>query len=151
LLGDGLLYVPIGVLFALWRRPGQRTLRPLVNSLLLGLCLVVAVESGQLFVLSRYTSATQCLAGVIGIALGWWLTSRYALQAAVHRPGSDRWWRVNVALATGVYLVAMVAVICLPYDHLLSTSDAKTRLLEMLNTPPFALLCSTGQGNAASD
>src|SRR5439155_21064144 len=64
-LGDVLLIVPLGVLVSIWRWPEAGKIRPLWQSVGLGAAIIAAMEASQVLVMSRYSSATDLLTGIV--------------------------------------------------------------------------------------
>jgi glycopeptide antibiotics resistance protein len=109
-------FAPLGVLLSL--APKWSSWRwPIV--LRIGLCFTIAIESLQLFVYSRHSSATDIVTGTAAILLGWWLArtlrDRWVLdQARVSRlypagrnaRGSLAWMLLFFGWLISVFLVS---------------------------------------------
>jgi glycopeptide antibiotics resistance protein len=153
LLGDTLLLMPIGVLAAVWRWPDRDGIRPFGRSLLLAAGVVAAVEGSQLLVLSRFSSTTDLLTGLVGAAFGWYLARHYLVRPRVivlparrQRPAGLFW-----LLGAVLYAALLVGIFCLPFDHLSTPSEAAARWQGLMARPLLAAFYSGTELNAVSE
>lgn len=151
LLRDIVLAVPLGALAAYWpTRPGQG-IRSMVAGLALGFVFMVATECAQLFVYSRFSSATDVIVGTLGIACGLttvrqWKTDGSHKTARAAPPLSAGLW-ISVGV---VYAIALVFVFCLPFESLRSAEEIRSRY-EGFYRVPFAALYWGSEFNAISE
>ena len=68
-LGNALLFATVGMLAASWRGAFLKD-RPLLRAVLWGFCLSLGIETMQLFVLSRFTKASDIVLGTLAAAIG---------------------------------------------------------------------------------
>lgn len=133
------LFLPLGMLTAIWHRPRNWPTRPLATSILLGFLVVLAIEVAQLFLLSRYSDAGQIVTGTLGVALGAWGMRRWrgspdpAMVRASANPSLRRscLWLVVAAL----YAVFLVAFFCAPFDWITDPREIQTRYDDFLGVP----------------
>ena len=138
--GDFLLLVPLGALAAIWRWPDANRIRPLVSSLGLSLVALAAIESAQLLVYSRFSSTTDLFTGLAAVAIGWHL-ARWLPQAS----------RRSLIVLAATHALLIVAVLCLPFDHLASPAEAQQRLHDLLTRLPFAAILQGAELHALSE
>jgi len=151
---DVVVFIPIGMLLATWRMPADRPVRTIGLTMLLGAAVAVAVESAQLLVLSRFTSSTDCVLGVLGAAIGGESMLRWhrfrqpgmnvdATSASLRR---TLWWFGLVA----AYILVLVVVFCGPFD-VSGTREEWHARYEQFWAVPFANLYHGSEYNAVSD
>lgn len=85
LLRGTVIFVPVGILISMGRcRAGEIRTFGIVFSV--GLFVLFSVEILQLFVLSRHSSSTDIIIGLLGILLGYRLASLYGNRKALGKP-----------------------------------------------------------------
>lgn len=125
------LFIPLGMLTAIWHRPRNWPTRPLLTSILLGFVVVVAIEVAQLFLLSRYSDAGQVVMGTLGVTLGAWIMRRWrgspdAAMVGAHASPSAR--RACLWLAVMVlYALFLTAFFCAPFDLVRDPREIRAR------------------------
>ena len=133
---DVLVFVPVGAFAATCFTTERRPVRSLGSSLALGLSIAVGIELCQLFVVSRYSDATDLVTGACGVFLGaWWMRS---LRGATGRapdkptPGARSWlWQGLVVL----YVILLLALFWYPYDFTTEKGLVKERLRSFSKVP----------------
>lgn len=122
---DVLLWLPVGVLWRLQRRP-------LWHAVLWGLGAAAALEGVQLFILSRSTSSTDVLAAGLGVALGHGAARRWAqAPLAAPTPQAGLGW---AAAAIGAAALA-VAAFWYPFNVRLDGAALRQQLAAMAQAP----------------
>lgn len=150
--GDLLLLVPLGMLAALWRWPVWERVRPLAGALVAGLIVVAAIEAAQLFVMSRYSSTTDLITGGLGVLIGW-LIADWLVRSNASRPAAIGLGRHQAPLffaATVAYVLAVAALLCLPFDRWATPAEASQRLHELFTHVPLTSLYWGSELNAVS-
>lgn len=130
LAADVLTYVPVGMLVTLAFTGEQRPLRSRLASVFWGLLLVSGIETCQLFVYSRFTSATQMVTGTVGVLAGvifWhWRERTRGSDGVTGRPDhrGNRWrW----AAAGLLYAGFLLAYFWSPYDWMPAAVSNRTQ------------------------
>ena len=139
LVKNVVLFIPLGMLTAIWHRPRNWPTRPLATSILLGFLLVVAIEVAQLFLLSRHSDAGQVVTGTLGVALGAWCMRRWRGspdQALVRASADPSLQRCCSWLAlTGLYAAFLIAFFCAPFDRVIDPHEVRARYDDFLGLP----------------
>ncbi len=151
LAGDMLLFIPLGLLAAIWRWPVWERVRPLSRSLAAGLLVVGAIELAQVAVASRYSSVTDLATGGLGVLLGWCIAERLVRANASRQPsGTNRGHAAALSLWTVAYALLVAAVLCLPFEAWATASQVSERLMGLFTRPPLAALYWGTELNAVS-
>jgi len=150
LLEQTLLLLPLGVLAAIWRWPGETDVRPLGKSLALGLGMLASIEAAQLLVFSRHSSVTDVMMGLAAIAVGWSLVRWRGGQWPHEATGG---WRPALvpALLAGGYAVLLAAVFWLSFDHISPPGEIRQRWQSFLATPVLAMFQQGDITNAVNE
>jgi glycopeptide antibiotics resistance protein len=147
-LEEALLLVPVGALLAVWRWRREGTVRPLGRALFLGVALLLLVEACQLLVFSRFSSISDPITGLVGIAAGW-AVARWRLCAQPPATPEARWTSSLVALSIAlVYAALVAAVMCLPFERVSSSAELPQRWRQFLSAPILSVLQSGAITNA---
>jgi hypothetical protein len=127
--------VPVGYLVAAaWA--GRR--RPVAAAAGLGLVFAAAIEALQVFVHSRYSSATDAVVGMAGAALGGWLATRFGPAAIRPFPRGGSWRVAGAAAKAAVLLGGMAAVLWAkwrPFQYRWPPQGAGRAFLAMVRVP----------------
>jgi glycopeptide antibiotics resistance protein len=151
LAGDMLLFLPLGLLAAIWRWPVWERVRPLSRSLTGGLLMVGAIELAQVAVASRYSSVTDLVTGGLGVLVGWAIAERLVRANASRQPsGTNRGHAAALSLWTVAYALLVAAVLCLPFETWATAPQVRERLLGLVTRPPLAALYWGTELNAVS-
>jgi VanZ family protein len=131
---DVVVFLPIGLLSALWpRRQGAD--RRLALRWLTGVALVGLIEFLQLFVRSRHSDVTDLILGAIGVSGGLWLALVWRRDAA-KRNLSGRGLK---AVCLAAFALLLVAIYLEPFDLQPDHQAAAARLAAMFRVPLEAL------------
>ncbi len=133
---DILLYIPVGVFSATFptRRNGE--IRTWPRSLVVGGAIVVGIELGQLFVLSRYCDASDVLTGMLGVASGVYGFRRYSRRPTEAAPTAAA--SARLLFAAAVYSFVVVGVLWAPYNFTTSNTALIGDRLSNFVSVPFA-------------
>ena len=135
LAGKVLIYVPVGY-WVVVRRPGIR--RPVAAALVLGGAYAVCLETLQIFMFTRYASATDAMLGAAGSAVGGVLATRFGPAARRALPTGLVWrglgWMVRLALLAAV-AGAIVWGKWQPFDVTWPPEGVWAALVERLEVP----------------
>ena len=154
---DVLIFVPVGMLAAVWMTSPRRPIRSWPAALALGAAVVVGIEAAQLFVFTRYTSSTDVLTGLCGVAVGAWLMRRWRsrLTREVGEPVSPAFRRAAGWLAlAAAYAVLLAAIFCVTGDAALDLDADKQQIRQRFEgfwRIPFAALYTGSEFNALSE
>lgn len=153
---DVVTCVPLGALASLWRIPSRRV-RSWSRAFFVGSLIVIGVEFLQLFVFSRFSSSTDVLFGMTGVALGIALTRRlmgdHSTLADEIRSEATTQHAVSsvlIPLIVGiVYSFVLVAIFCAPFDFTRETAHIRQAYEGFLSVP-FARIYGGSEFNAIS-
>ena len=133
-----LIYVPVGYWVAV-RRPGVR--RPVLAALVVGGAYAVGLEVLQMFMFSRYSSATDALLGAVGSAVGGAVATRFGPAARRALPTGLAWrglgWMVRLAAFAAV-AGALVWGKWQPFALAWPEEGVAAALVERLQVPFYA-------------
>jgi len=137
------IFVPVGMLAATWLTREGRPVRSLFASLIVGGLAVLAVELGQLVVLSCPTSAGDLITGTVGVLVGAWLMRRWrgsgpddGAQPFSRGTARRAWAWLGLA---GVYSLLIAVLLCAPFERIDDPEQIRTRY-EGFFCIPFAAL-----------
>lgn len=149
---NALLFVPVGAWAALAWTKRNAGPRPVWASVLIGAGVAIGIEGMQLFVASRFSSATQVVTATIGVLAGAWLTRRFSARAVAGQPARDQGLAARLFWSGAVLFYA--ATLCLvfwwPMDLLRDGRQVRERLHHFVSVP-FASSHTGSILNAATD
>lgn len=156
LFRDVVTCIPLGALVSLWRMPAGRV-RRWSNSLIFGSLIVIGVEFAQLIIFSRFSSTTDLLMGILGVALGIALTRRLLqgqmlMTGDLPVQGANGHAMPKVLLSVGlgiVYSCFLVAIFCAPFDFTGDKAHIR-EAYEGIFSVPFSRLYHGTEFNAVS-
>jgi VanZ family protein len=132
---DTAIYLPIGILAAVWPLKDNGKGRALALRWLAGIVLVWLIELAQVFVGSRYSDVTDLILGAIGVSAGLWLATAW--------PRTEATFSVLQKILRVVSLVGfallLTAVYLEPFDVVSDHEQALGRLTTMFRVPFEAL------------
>jgi glycopeptide antibiotics resistance protein len=140
LVTDVLIFVPVGMLAVSFMTTEARPVRDFRTAILIGFSVVLAIELGQLLVMSRFTDATDLITGSAGMAAGVWLMRRWrgssgaakAIETApTPRPAIAGQW----LLFAGLYGIVLVALFWAPFDFTTDKRLIQERLSDFFSLP----------------
>ena len=151
---DVVVFVPMGMLLGIWETRAAVRVRPIWLTAFLGLVAAALIEGLQVFVLSRYASATDVVFGTVGAAGGgalmvWLYAGRYGPDS-VDRAGPVHRRALAWGAATCFAAVVIIVVFCAPFEVAGSSEDWRRRY-EGIWAAPFARLYFSSEYNAVSD
>jgi glycopeptide antibiotics resistance protein len=130
-LSDAAIYLPIGILAAIWT---PYAARPLFRWLF-GLAIVGLIELAQVLVRSRYSDVTDVLLGWAGVTLGFWVAASWTGRGT-SLGGQQKALRAACLLA---FVLLLLAVYLQPFQWLGDQELALARLRGMARVPMEAL------------
>jgi glycopeptide antibiotics resistance protein len=155
-----LVFVPVGAWAAtVWTRQRERS-RSLIAATAIGIGMVVGIEAAQLFIFSRFTSATDVVSGTIGVIAGAWLLRLWSGQKSGELSASEsaggalsqrsNALRLLLCVSILAYSAALCAFFWWPMDLLRKGKEVKERLKHFWSIP-FSSLYKGSEFNAASE
>jgi len=143
------IMIPVGVLLAHVARPRGRAI---AGAAARGFLVAAGIEAAQLFVYSRYSSATDVILGTLGAILGWWLADRVGpiarrpLERTAFWQRHGRWIRPAAAVGAAA---ALLAVKWRPLRFQWPDRGLADRLLESIHVPFYYQYWNSEFGAAA--
>ncbi len=135
------LFIPIGVWAASVGKRFNRLDRGFLESWMLGILVVLAIEAAQAMLVSRYTSTTDLILGSSGSAIGVLIARRWRApvgnQANSPTPAVLNRFAASWILAAVAYAFILVAVFWAPYDFTRDRPLIKERL-QAFGAIPFS-------------
>ena len=130
-LSDAAIYLPIGILTAIWTPyAARRWFR-----WLFGLAIVCLIELAQVLVRSRYSDVTDVILGWAGVTLGFWVAASWTTGGA--SLGAPQ--KALRAACLMAFVLLLLAVYLQPFHWLGDQELALARLRGMLRVPLEAL------------
>jgi glycopeptide antibiotics resistance protein len=133
LLFDVLLCILIG---AWCTGVGTSRRRSLLDAILLGALIVLAVECAQIVVVSRFSETTDVLTGTLGVAIGAFLVQLLSAPALDQRPAAStlRWLSLAILFAAFACLYSWA-----PFDWIEDPTSIRERLRGFARLPFSAM------------
>lgn len=142
-------WLPVGVFSARKISDSFPASRTIVEQLSLGILIVLAIEVGQFFVMSRYCESIDIVVGTCGIAAGMLVNHRVLSDRKLDRLSSNTVSTgLSWLLATVAWAGAVFGLLCWPFEFSDDADQIRTRLAGYL-TAPFASLQRGSIMNAA--
>ncbi len=149
---DLLLFFPIGVLATVAGTSAVRPVRSLLAAICWGVAYAVAIETLQILVVDRFSSATDVVAATLGVTLGAWWSRKYgAKRLDAHRLGGENNdWTSGTSqggrdqtawllIAAALYVGLMFVVFCWPLQIDVKSVDLRARFDGFFRAPMAAL------------
>ncbi len=138
------VFAPVGAWSATVFIGRGRQVRTIGHSVLIGALIVIAIESAQMFVFSRYSDVTDLLTGTAGVALGAALTRRL-LGVKGSPPAGDGITAINLAWLkwlgiAALYTAFLTAGYWSPFDFSADKAMIRERLGGFFDIPSRAVL-----------
>ncbi|RPI80796.1 MAG: VanZ family protein, partial [Planctomycetaceae bacterium] len=132
-----LLSLPVGVWAARFRTAANAPPRSLWAGTLIGMCVVIGIECLQLFVNSRFPSATEALFGACGVTGGVWAVRRQSGMSLFATGAGDK--PLAIRLTWGLSLMAYSLYLCShfwwPMELLRNRQKVIERMGHFFNVP----------------
>jgi VanZ family protein len=149
LIMDAIVFIPVGMLAAIWRTRVDETVRPVWKAVFFAALFATVIECGQVLVYSRYSSLRDILVATFGAAVGAWGAKYWQGR----QPASDSAVKPGLRVTTCVlcylgYVAVLFVVFCSPFDPIETEPSVLRERYAGFYQVPFARLYQGTEFNA---